>query len=262
MRSILTSGLICLDDDYRFTYRIANIEYEEWENGRFEYRFYPFYPVIDMMPPSLFQGIPGLDLSLRRSCYLRQNIVPVFISERTPGENREDLYELLDEVGMNTLNRLEWLIRTDKVYVGDRLYVTRPKKITEIETPSMYDLVNRSDLLIGKLLRIICFGDCLYTEETNITDANRADYYRLLMPIYIDSFIRRKRTRIEGIREARKRGAYKGRAVIALDPLKFKEISEAYLNRELTAAAAADKLGISTSTFFRRLRAKRTDNSR
>ena len=156
MKSILTSGLIRLNDNYRFNYRIASIEYEEWENGQFEYRFYPFYPVIDMLPPSLFQGIQGLDLSLRRPCYPRKNIVPVFISERTPGENREDLYALLEEVGMDTLNRLEWLIRTDTVYFGDRLYVTRPKEIITTTASSMFDLVKRSDSLIRKLLEIIC----------------------------------------------------------------------------------------------------------
>ena len=253
----MTSGLICLNDEYRFTYRIATIEYEEWENGQFEYRFYPHYSVIDMMPSKLFQGIPGLNLSLRRSCYIRQNTVPVFIAERTPSENREDLYRLLDEVGMNTLNRLEWLIRTNRMYSGDRFYVTRAKKIVTIETPSMFDLVKRSDLLIGKLLDIICFGDNLHTNEIDITDKNRTDCYRLLMPIYIDTFVRRKKARIEGIAEAKKRNVYKGRAAIALDPLRFEEIAEAYLNRELSADSAAAKLGISTSTFFRRLRNRR-----
>ena len=46
MKSIITKGVICLKDDYSFVYRIARIEYEEWENGNFEYRFFPFYNVI------------------------------------------------------------------------------------------------------------------------------------------------------------------------------------------------------------------------
>lgn len=257
MKSILTAGLICLKDEYRFTYRIATIEYEEWEDGQFEYRFYPLYPVIDMMPPSLFQGIPGLDLSLRRNCYVRQNIVPVFISERTPGENREDLYPLLAEVGMTTLNRLEWLIRTDRVYSGDDFFVMRPRKFITWDRPSMYDLVEKSSLLIGKLLDIICFGDYLHTDEIEITDRNRADYYRLLMPMYINAFIRNKNAHAKGINSAKKRGIYKGREAIALDPLEFEQIADAYLNREIGAAAAASRLGVSVSTFFRRLRENR-----
>lgn len=54
---------------------------------------------------------------------MRENVVPVFISERTPGENREDLWELLEECGVQYLNRLEWLIRTETRYSGDGMYV-------------------------------------------------------------------------------------------------------------------------------------------
>ena len=80
------------------------------------------------------------------------------------------------------------------------------------------------------------------------------------MPMYADSFMRKKKARIEGINKAKERGVYKGRASIVLDPLKFYEVSQAYLNRDLSAAAASAKLGISTSTFFRRLRSNRDKN--
>ena len=96
MRKLTTTGFICLEDDYKFIYKIAKIEYEEWEDGAFNYRFRPFYNVINMLPPNLFQGIPGLDLSLEKAVYERKNIVPTFISERTPSERREDLWELMD----------------------------------------------------------------------------------------------------------------------------------------------------------------------
>ena len=97
MRKLTTSGFICLEDDYKLVYKIAKIEYEEWEDGAFRYVFHPFYNVIDMLPDSLFQGIPGLDLSLKQAVYERKNIVPIFISERTPSENREDIWELMEE---------------------------------------------------------------------------------------------------------------------------------------------------------------------
>ena len=254
MRSFVTDGLICLEDDYKFVYKIAKIEYEEWENGQFVYRFNPFYSVIDMLPSYLFQGIPGLDLSLRRACYERRNTVPVFISERTPGENREDVWQLLEENGMNALNRLEWLIRTNRRYSGDRFFVERFEKEYVTATPqSMFDLVPRSDLLIGKLLDIICFGDYLHTKELDIDDHNRAELYRFLMPIYIDSYERKRKKRIAGIVEAKRAGTYQGRSEIRIDPLYFERIADAYRRHELTASEAAAKLGISTSTFFRRL---------
>ena len=77
MEKLTTTGFICLEDDYKLVYKIAKIEYEEWEDGAFVYRFYPFYNVIDMLPDSLFQGIPGLDLSLKQAVYERKNISAV-----------------------------------------------------------------------------------------------------------------------------------------------------------------------------------------
>ena len=125
MREIKTERCICIDDAYGFTYRIAKIEYIEREDESFEYIFYPNYSVIDLLGDDIFQGIPGLDLDLRKKEYIRRNRVPVFISERTPSKNRENLIELLDACGMDYLNRLEWLIRTDTRYAGDSLYVCR-----------------------------------------------------------------------------------------------------------------------------------------
>ena len=37
MRKLTTMGFICLEDDYKFIYKIAKIEYEEWEDGAFNY---------------------------------------------------------------------------------------------------------------------------------------------------------------------------------------------------------------------------------
>ena len=258
MRSFITTGLICLEDDYRFAYKVAKIEYEEWEDGQFEYRFKPFYSVIDMLPSHLFQGVPGLDLSLRRACYERRNTVPVFISERSPSENREDVWQLLEESGMDALNRLEWLIRTNRRYSGDRFFVKLfEKEFVTIDTPSMYDLVPRTNLLIGKLLEIICFGDYLHTKEIDINDENRGHYYRLLMPIYIDTYERKKQARRDGIDRAKMANVYKGRKKKELDPLLFERIANAYIHGELSSMEAAAKLGISKATFLRRLHSTR-----
>ena len=256
MRKLTTSGFICLEDDYKLVYKIAKIEYEEWEDGAFRYVFHPFYNVIDMLPDSLFQGIPGLDLSLKQAVYERKNIVPIFISERTPSENREDIWELMEESGMQALNRLEWLIRTNKRYSGDRFFVMpfdghntmyyRPR--------SMYDLVKRSDNINKKLLQIICFGDYLYADDITIDDISRPHYYRVLMPIYIREFERKKMQRAIGIARAKEQNAYKGRAQIKIDPLLFNKVANDYLHGKISADQAAAILKISKSTFFRRLR--------
>lgn len=72
MKKIMTEGFICLKDNYNFVYKIAKIVYEEWIDGTYQYKFFPFYDVIDLLSPSLFQGIPGLDLSSRKEVYLRK----------------------------------------------------------------------------------------------------------------------------------------------------------------------------------------------
>ena len=256
MRSLVTSGWICLQDEYNFVYKIARIDYTEWEDGYFKYSFHPFYSVIDMLPPRLFQGIPGIDLSLRRACYERENIVPVFISERTPSENREDLWQLLEESGMDALNRLEWLIRTNKRYPGDNFFVkpvTGEDVITEKQS-SMYQLVDRYDKIVRKLLEIICFGDCLISDEIIINDNNRAEYYRLFMAMYLKDYNSKRAARIEGIKRAKANNLYRGRTRTQIDPLLFEKISAAYLNNKISVEEATAKLGISRSTFFRRLR--------
>lgn len=259
MRKLTTMGFICLEDDYKFIYKIAKIEYEEWEDGAFNYTFRPFYNVIDMLPDRLFQGIPGLDLSLKKSVYERKNIVPTFIAERTPSERREDLWALMEESGMQALNRLEWLIKTNKRYSGDRFFVIPfdGKDTVSYKERSMYDLVKRSDALNKKLLEIICFGDYLYADDIIIDDKSRLYYYRLLMPMYIREFERKKRLKICGIEKAKEQNVYKGRRQIKIDPLLFDRVANDYLNGKISADQASLILKISRATFFRRLRERK-----
>ncbi len=257
MNKLVTRGIICLKDDYNFVYKIADIDYIEYENGDFQYLFYPHYNVIDLLDSYLFQGIPGLDLSKKLKCYERKNITPVFISERTPSENREDLWELLDKYNMKSLNRLEWLIRTDMQYSGDRFYVERRKDADDkptIRINSMFDLTDRVDSLNKALLDIICYGDYLDCQEISINDKNRLDYYNLLMPIYMNEY-HLKRTRINnGIIIAKSNKVYKGRKQIPLDPLLFRRVAQDYSNGILPLSEALSTLKISRSTFFRRLK--------
>ena len=259
MRKLTTMGFICLEDDYKFIYKIAKIEYEEWEDGAFNYIFRPFYNVIDMLPDHLFQGIPGLDLSLKRAVYERKNKVPTFIAERTPSEHREDLWALMEESGMQALNRLEWLIKTNKRYSGDRFFVMPfdGEDAVSYKAHSMYDLVRRSDSLNKKLLEIICFGDYLYADDIIIDDKSRLYYYRLLMPMYIREFERKKRLRMRGIEKAKEQNVYKGRGQIKIDPLLFDRVANDYLHGKISADQASLVLKISRATFFRRLRERK-----
>ena len=257
MNKLVTQGIICQKDDYNFVYKIAHIEYVEYENGEFSYYFYPYYNVIDLLSSHIFQGIPGLDLSKRLKCYERHNITPVFISERTPSDNREDLWEYLDKYNMKSLNRLEWLIKTDTKYSGDRLYVIERRNIEDdhiINVDSMFNLVKRSDSINKVLLEIICYGDYLNCKEIAINDNNRKDYYDLLMPIYIKEYTLRRNKVMHGIKVSKEKDTYKGRKKIMLDPLLFRKVGQEYLKGNISLEEALSKLKISRATFFRRLK--------
>ena len=71
MREVKTTGMICVKDDYVFEYHISKIEYIEREDESYSYLFTPNYSVIDLLPSSVFQGIPGLNLDLRKEQYRR-----------------------------------------------------------------------------------------------------------------------------------------------------------------------------------------------
>ena len=255
MRKIVTEGVICLKDDYGLIYKVSDIIYEELEDCNYKYIFRPCYNVINLLSSYLFQGIPGLNLDLKLDCYVRENIIPVFISERTPGENREDLQELLAKCGMKHLNRLEWLIKTDTQYFGDRLFVIEKTNYPNpIEVNSMFDLVERFDSINKKLLDIICYGLNLNCKEVKINDNNRLEYYNLLLPIYQKYYESRMKRLTKGIKRAVEENSFKGRKAKFIDPNIFKIVVTDYKNKNISLEDALEKLDVSKSTFFRRMR--------
>ena len=179
MKSITTEAYICLKDDMNIEYKIARIKYKLWENEEFEYSFKPNYSVIDLLDSSIFQGIPGLDLDQRKEEYVRKNITPVFISERSPNANRENLWELLQSHNMDYLNQLEWLIRTDTKYIGDRLYVTAYDSSSQdilINANEETKKFTRSRDVIRKLLEYVCAGYTIEYQGLTINNSNRKSF--------------------------------------------------------------------------------------
>ncbi len=257
MREVKTEGMICVRDAYDFEYALAKIEYTEREDSSYFYEFTPNYAVMDLLPSSIFQGIPGLNLDLRKKHYVRENMVPVFISERTPGENREDLWELLEACGMDYLNRLEWLIRTDLRYSGDPLYVRRYQE-TDREQTVDFEVIDsrqsRSANMLHDILVEVCHGSNIKSEVFSIDDSNRLQYYYLLMALYQKEKNYIKERRKEGIEHSVKEGRYKGRKPIEIPEPKMEEVFDAFGEGRLTQQQAMEQLGVSRSTFYRRLR--------
>ena len=123
MKSFESVATICLKGQNNFIYKICKITYRLFEDESFEYVFEPNYFLIDLLDSKYFQGIPGLNLDLKKQEYIRKNIIPTFISERVPQKNREDFYELLEKLNMKFMDPIEYLIRTDEQYFGDNLFV-------------------------------------------------------------------------------------------------------------------------------------------
>lgn len=253
MKEMVTTGVICMDDEFDFSYHIATIRYIEREDESFRYEISPNYSVISLLSEKQFQGIPGLDLSLRKETYVRENVVPVFISERSPGENREDLWILLEECNMKYLNRLEWLVRTETRYSGDGFYVCTMEK-KNLKVSSIDELGNRSSVISRQMLEAICSGGEIVTDDFVIDDSNRKAYYELFMAMYRTERKYLDDRRRQGIKEASSKGKYVGRARIRIDKLELQAIFEEYEAGRISGRDAADKLEVSASTFFRRYR--------
>ena len=86
-----------------------------------------------------------------------------------------------------------------------------------------------------------------------IDDRNRKAFYSLLMSLYRKekAFVRKSRN--EGIKKSAAQGNYRGRKQKEINDLEFHKISAEYLENTITSQVAADSLGISRSTFFRKL---------
>ena len=247
-----TDALICLKDDFGIEYVICKIEYTIWESEEFEYRFMPVYPVIDLLDSNLFHGIPGIDLEKRKPIYVRENIIPTFISERAPSNNREELWKLLEDCNMQYLNQLEWLTKTDTHYVGDKLYVR--KTTSAYENNITFDKLKRTVDIQKRLLEYICAGRSFAYEGFNIDDSNRSVCYNLLYRLFRRENERIKGLQAEGIKRAKTDGKYQGRKAIQIDDLAFYDVVQKYKNKKISANDAAKKLGISLSTFHRRIK--------
>jgi hypothetical protein len=267
LRKHAVKGVIYALDNIQMEYPVCYIEQITYENEAYEYIFRPYYDIIKLCEPSFFQGIPGLNLNLKKEVYIRENRTPTFIYERTPQENREDLWQLLEEVQMDYLDKLEWLIRTDKVYTGDRLIV---KRYMEPTTKKTFEQLFYGDKIIvdsidafGKtyfeklknLLTIIISGACLESKEIAIHSNNREDLFKLVKYFYNIEYFRRREKQRLGIEQAKINNKYRGRKKIKVSTPKLKEVREQMLRKEITSKEAVEILGLnSVSTLYRRLK--------
>ena len=158
---------------------VARIDYEEYDEENSQYIIMPYWDIIDALPAKVFQGIPGIDMDKRLSHYYRVNYTPVFITERTPSKNREDLQELLALVGLDYYDRFEWLLRTTMRAGNDNLIVERRRtkeKTIEYAGAVMEELQYGDKVIVESIEDI---GDTSNLFADNLLKV-RLRYYRLL----------------------------------------------------------------------------------
>lgn len=254
---------------------VAQIDYQEFDEENFQYVISPYWEIIDGLPASVFQGIPGIDMDLRLERYYRVNYIPTFIAERTPSENREDLWELLESVGLDYYDRFEWLLRTTMRAANDNLIVERRRvsQVMEEFTTGMLSALQYGDKIIVESMEVIAdttsgFADGIFTVITNGVDIiSKSDQVLVdtmtraaMVPVVVTQRIIARReyaaNRRDGIEQAKKDGKYTGRKPIEVDEKVLRQVNQELKDGLITVEEAMRRTKIgSKSTFYRKVRA-------
>ena len=253
---------------------VAQIDYQEFDEENFQYVISPYWEIIDGLPASVFQGIPGIDMDLRLERYYRVNYIPTFIAERTPSENREDLWEILESVGLDYYDRFEWLLRTTMRAANDNLIVERRRmsQVVEEFTTGMLSALQYGDKIIVDSMEAIAdtsagFTDGIFTVVTNGVDIISQSGQILvdamtraaMVPIVVTQRMITRRehaaNRRDGIEHAKKNGKYTGRKPIEVDEKVLQQVNRELKDGMITVEEAMRRTKIgSKSTFYRKLR--------
>lgn len=253
---------------------VAQIDYQEFDEENFQYVISPYWEIVDGLPASVFQGIPGIDMDLRLKDYYRVNYIPTFIAERTPSESREDLWELLESVDLDYYDRFEWLLRTKMRAANDNLIVER-RRIEEtvgqfasgiisglqygdkVIVESMESIGDTTAGLTDSMFNIVTSGIDVVTESGQVlVDAmTRA----AMIPYMVAQRIMSRRERIShqqaGIEQAKKDGKYAGRKPTPVDENVLRQVAKELDEGIITVDEAMKRTKInSRSTFYRKLR--------
>lgn len=254
---------------------VAQIDYQEFDEENFQYVISPYWEIVDGLPASVFQGIPGIDMDLRLEKYYRVNYIPTFIAERTPSENKEDLWEILESFGLDYYDRFEWLLRTTMRAANDNLIVERRRmsQVVEEFTAGMLSALQYGDKIVVDSMEEIAdtaagFTDGIFTVVTNGVDIISqsgqvfvdAMTRAAMVPIVVTQrmIIRREHSanRRDGIEQAKKNGKYTGRKPIDVDEKVLRQVNQELKDGLITVEEAMRRTKIgSKSTFYRKIRA-------
>lgn len=272
--SYVSSGIIKAVMESGEKISVAQIDYQRFDKKNFQYVISPYWEMIDGLPESVFRGITGIDMSLRLDRYYRANYIPTFVKERTPSKNRDDLWELLESVGLDYYDRFEWLLRTTTRHAYDNLIVERRREPQVVEKLllGMLPALQYGDQLIVDSLEAIAdteagFADGIFTIVTNGVDIVSSSGQVLIdastraamIPIVVTQRMIMRREQADygsfGIERVKKNRKYSGRKPIEVDEEVLREVKHELRMRRITVEEAMERTRIpSKSTFYRKMK--------
>ena len=196
----------------------------------------------------MFQGIPSLNLDLKKEVYVRENILPTFILERVPSKNREDLYDLLKEVNLTYIDPIEYLCRTKYKYSGDNFFMTYYEEYQDIMVEDIKGK-NTTPSIIKCVLNNLALGNKVFLKDG--LSLTTKEIFKFLYYLYEKSYKNLKINQIEGIENKKKEGKYLGRKPKPFSYFKMLECLERIDKKEMTSKEACVLLGISLDKFYR-----------
>lgn len=240
MKIVESKASIVIKDN-GLTYNICTL-IQSIKGESFSYTYIPNRNIIKLLSKGLFEGIQGIDLDVNVDKYVRDGI-PVFVSERVPPKNREGLYELLDKVGLDYYDPLQYMLRTSERYFGDNL------EVVEYIFPKSVDIDYRNVTNLYPVVKEIVSNIALSNNVTisgNIIDPQ--SYFEILYPIYLNLY----KKKLEAQKKSASNRKYRGRKPKNIKEDEFNQIYALYKAKEITLRDALRIMNISRSTFIRR----------
>ena len=148
-----------------------------------------------------------------------------------------------EKISGKNMARPELLRMLDYVREGDTVYISDFSRLSR----SLEDLLNILKQLNGK-------GVIVKSIKENFDTSTTQGVFMLKIIGAINEFEREiiRERQLDGIKIAKEKGLYKGRAPKDLDGLE--EIVSLYAEKKITVSEAARRLGITRATFYSRLK--------
>lgn len=248
----------------------------QFADNTFQYALRPYWNVIDYLPKKVFAGIPGYDLSTHKQIYYRVNMIPGFVKMRTPNSLRDDLHSFLIECEMNTYERFEWALKSERRVFFDNLFIEEKAvgrsyhgKITNdilneisiddtVYLEHICDFDSSNAKLAYNIYRLLVSGCRILISDENGREISSKERHTMLYLLQnmldkFDSFSNEQQA--SGIAKAKEEGKFAGRKKKEVDPMLLKEITHKFRMGEISEEEAMLRLNVgSRSTLYRRMK--------